>query len=82
MSARQMITLAAAACVACCIGPIIGLLGAVAAAGILSTIWTGLLGVAIAVGAITATVIVRRRRTRCATAEIGTPVALTSKPFT
>ena len=51
MSARQIIGLATAACVACCIGPIIGVLGAVAAAGIFSTIWTGLFGVAIAVGA-------------------------------
>ena len=82
MSTRQIVGLATAACVACCIGPIIGLLGAVAAAGIFSTIWTGLFGVAIAVGAITATVIVRRRRTRCGTAQIETPVALTSKPST
>ena len=82
MSARQIIGLAAAACVACCIGPIIGVLGAVAAAGILSTFWIGLFGVAIAAGAITATAVVRRRRNRCVTTEIRTPVMLGPKPRT
>jgi hypothetical protein len=53
MSVRQIIGVAAAACVACCVGPIVGVLGAVAAAGVLSTIWIGLVGVTTALAAIT-----------------------------
>ena len=80
MTVRHLIGLAAAACVACCIGPIVGVLGAVAAAGIVSTMWIGLFGVAIAMGAMTATVVVVRRRNRCAAAASETPVILTSNP--
>ena len=49
---------------------------------ILSTTWIGLVGVAIAAGAITATAVVRRRRNRCVTTEIRTPVMLRPKPRT
>ena len=81
MSARQIIGLATAACVACCIGPIVGVLGAVAAAGILSTLWIGLFGVVIGVGATTAMAIVRRRRNRCVARGGETPVVLRPNPL-
>jgi Na+/melibiose symporter-like transporter len=77
MSARQMIGLAAAACVACCIGPIVGMLGAIAAAGLVSTVWIGLVGIAITAAALTAFLVIRRRRRSCAPAEVAAPVALT-----
>ena len=82
MSVRQIIGLAAAAYVACCIGPIVGVLGAVAAAGVLSSIWIGLFGAAIAVGAITAMVVLLRRRNRFAAPRTDTPVVLRPNPRT
>lgn len=82
MSVRQIIGLAAAACVACCIGPIVGVLGAVAAAGILSTLWIGLFGAVIGVGATTAMAIIRRRRNRCVARGGETPVVLRPNPRT
>ncbi len=72
-----MIGLAAAACIACCIGPIVGVLGGVAAAGLVSTLWIGLVGIAIAAAALTALVVIRRRRRGCPPADVATPVALT-----
>lgn len=52
----------AAACVACCIGPILAVLGAIAALGVASTILIGALGLFVAALAIGAFVMARRRR--------------------
>ena len=54
--------LAAAACVACCIGPILAIFGAIAALGVVSTLFIGAAGLLVTVAAIVAVVVVRRRR--------------------
>ncbi|MGH9148718.1 MAG: hypothetical protein ACRD0D_10200 [Acidimicrobiales bacterium] len=54
----------AAACLACCAGPILALLGAL---GVASTLFMGVAGLAIAaLGAVAVIVLRRRRRKRCA----------------
>jgi hypothetical protein len=62
VSNRQIIGLAVAACVACCIGPILGVLGAIIALGVVSSVFIGLAGLLIATAAVAASVLVRRRR--------------------
>jgi hypothetical protein len=62
MSTRQVIGLAAFACVACCIGPILGVLGGVAALGVLGNAFIGVSELAIAAVAALAFVLVRRKR--------------------
>ena len=64
MSRRELLGFAALACVACCIGPILGGLGAIAALGVVSTVFIGIGGLVIATVAMAAFVVVRRRRTR------------------
>jgi hypothetical protein len=64
----SILGLTAAACVACCIGPILAVLGAIAALGVISTIFIGAAGLLIVAAAIVAGVVVRRRRRKaCAT---------------
>ena len=78
MSRREVLGVAAAACVACCIGPILGVLAAIAALGLASTILIGVAGLLIAAAATTAFVLVRRKRTSsCSTAVEPVPVELT-----
>lgn len=78
MSHREILGFAAVACAACCIGPILGVLGAIAALGVISTLFIGVAGFAIAAGAIAVFVIVRRRRARmCATDSEHVAVELT-----
>lgn len=59
----------AAACVACCAGPILALLGSLSVAGIASAWFIGIGGFVIAALAAVAFLVVRRRRqqTACAT---------------
>jgi hypothetical protein len=57
--------IAAAACVVCCAGPILALLGGLSLAALASTLVIGSAGVVIAVVAGLAFVVVRRRRTAC-----------------
>jgi len=63
MSRREIIGFAVVACVACCVGPIVGILGAIAALGVASTVLIGAAGLAVEAAAVAALVIVRRRRT-------------------
>ena len=71
MSRREVLGFAAAVCVACCIGPIFGVLAAIAALGLASAILIGAAGAA-------AFVLVRRRQTSsCSTATEQVPVELT-----
>jgi hypothetical protein len=58
-SASTSLGVAAVACVACCIGSI---LGAIAALGVVSTIFIGAAGLLIVAAAVAAFIIVRRRR--------------------
>lgn len=80
MNVRQMVGLAAVACVACCLGPIVGVLGGIAALGMVSTAWIGLFGMLIAASALAAFFLVRRRHRNCVRPETGTPVRLTTRP--
>ena len=58
----SILGIAAAACVVCCIGPILAVLGAIAALGLASTVFIGAAGLLVAAAAIAAFVVVRRRR--------------------
>lgn len=53
--------LGAAACVACCAGPILAFFGGLGIAGLASTLLIGTLGLLISAAAIAAVVVVRRR---------------------
>jgi hypothetical protein len=78
VSRREVLGFAAAACVACCIGPILGVLAAIAALGLASSVLIGAVGLIVAAAAVAAFVIVRRRRTSsCSTATEQVPVELT-----
>ena len=70
--------LAALACVACCIGPILGVLGAIATLGVVSTLFIGLAGVAITIAAAVAIIVLCKRRRTCRVTATPTPVILTS----
>lgn len=54
--------LGAAACVACCAGPILAFLGGLGIAGLASTLLIGALGLLTTVAAVAAIIVVRRRR--------------------
>lgn len=65
MSQRQGLSflgLGAAACVACCIGPIVAFLGGLSLAGFASTVWLGGGGLAVGVAAAAGWLVLRRRR--------------------
>jgi mercuric ion transport protein len=72
MRSGGAVGLAAVACAACCIGPIVGVLGGIAALGLASTLLIGAAGVVIAAAATTLAVVVYRRRR--ATSPPGRPV--------
>jgi mercuric ion transport protein len=66
----------AAACVACCAGPILAFLGGLGVAGLASTVLVGGAGLVVGAAAVVAIAGLRRRRTtRAAPAEVG-PVEL------
>lgn len=65
MSDRQIVGLAAVACAACCLGPILGILGAIVALGLVSSLLIGVAGLVIASAAITAFFVARHRSKRC-----------------
>jgi len=66
----------AGACLACCAGPILALLGGLGIAGLASTLLIGAAGLAITAAAITAFVVVRRHRSSCGQPDEGPmPVA-------
>lgn len=67
MSRRGIIGFGAAVCVACCIGPIVAVLGAIAALGVVSTMFIGAAGLLITAAAVAVFVVVRHRRAECPT---------------
>jgi hypothetical protein len=82
---RTIVGVGALVYIPCCIGPILAVLGAIAALGVASSVLIGVAGLGIAAAAILAAVIVVRRRTRdasCVTssdgADVPVPVELTS----
>ena len=74
----SVLGIAAVACVACCLGPILAVLGAIAALGVASTMVIGAAGLMITAAAIAAFVVVHRRRTdaSCAVPQERVPVEL------
>ena len=58
----SVLGIGAAACVACCAGPILAFLGGVSLAGLASTVFIGTAGFVIAAVALAALLVVRRRR--------------------
>ena len=62
MNRRELAAVGAAACVACCIGPLLGVLAGVGVLGLVSTMFIGAVGVAIAVAAAAAWLLVKHRR--------------------
>ena len=79
MSRREILGFAALVCVACCIGPIFGVLGAITALGVLSTV-LGVAGFAVATAAIAAFVVVHRRRTGAGGTEPATVAVELTRP--
>ena len=65
-SAFSVVGIGAAACVACCAGPILAFVGGLGLAGLASTAIIGAGGLAITAAAITAFFLARRRTTTCA----------------
>jgi mercuric ion transport protein len=67
----SVLGLGAAACVACCAGPILAFLGGLGIAGVASTLVIGAAGLLITAAAVTAIVVVRRGRTSCEVPDVG-----------
>jgi hypothetical protein len=67
----------AAACLACCAGPMLAFLGGVGIAGLASTLLVGAAGLLITVAAVAAIVVVVRRRRTTRVAPEESPVAVT-----
>lgn len=61
----SVVGIGAAACVACCAGPILAFLGGLGIAGLASTLLIGAIGLLITVAALAAVGVVRRRRSAC-----------------
>lgn len=79
MSRREFIGFAAVACVACCIGPIVGMLGAIIALGVMSTMLIEVAGLGVAAAAAAALIIVRRRTDTYRTDPASVAVELTGR---
>lgn len=73
-----LLGLGAAACVACCAGPILAFLGGMTLAGLASMFVIGVVGLVVAAIAVVGFVVVRRRR-KCSTPTDG-PVAVARQP--
>ena len=71
----RLLGVGAAACVACCAGPLLAFLGGLGVAGLASTLVVGAVGLAVAAVAAVAFLFVRRRRTGCAVPDPIVPVA-------
>jgi hypothetical protein len=80
MSRRDLAVLGAAACVACCVAPVLGALGVIAALGVAGAWVFGVASLVVAVAVAVVLIHARRRGARrpmCTTA--ATPVAITRK---
>lgn len=81
----SVVGIGAAACVACCAGPILAFLGGLSLAGLASTLVIGTAGLVVAALALAGIVIVRRRRATatCKTQQSDpVPVAAPSRKVT
>lgn len=76
-----IVGIGAAACAACCAGPILAILGGVTIAGVAGTMFVGVASLAVAVVAAVAYVVVRRRRSVAHTVDnTPIPVTFTTQP--
>lgn len=76
----RILGIGAVACLACCAGPIMALLGGLGIAGLASTLLLGAGGLLITASAIAAFIVVRRRRTTCTTPDEGpVPVGFSTR---
>ena len=72
----SVLGMGAAACVACCAGPILAFLGGLSLAGLASALLIGTAGLVIAAAALAALLVARRRRNSCPVSDDSrTPVA-------
>ena len=71
-----LLGIGAVACLACCAGPILALLGGISLAGLLSTAVIGTVGLVVAGAAAVAFLLVRRRRQAACAADAAEPVPL------
>jgi mercuric ion transport protein len=71
----RFLGIGAAACVACCAGPIVAVLGGLGVAGLASTLVIGGVGLVVTAAAVVAYAVVRRRPTACAVPDGDVPVA-------
>jgi hypothetical protein len=79
----SVLGIGAAACVACCVGPILGLLSTIGALSLLSTVFLGVVGFFVAAAAALAivTVVVRRQQAHAGAPDPQpVPVELTRRP--
>lgn len=76
---RQVLGLGAAACVACCAGPIIGVIAGIAALGTAAALLTGALTIAVVAAAV-AVIATWRRRARRDTCALPPTIAHLSPP--
>lgn len=72
----SILGLGAAACVACCAGPLLAVLGGLSIAGLAGTLLIGSAGLLIAAGAAAGFLLVRRRRRSACTVAPDEPVAV------
>jgi hypothetical protein len=79
--ARRILGFGALACAACCIGPIVGVLGAIGIATVAGAVAFGVVGLTIALLAIPV-LRTRRRRTTCSTpaASVAVPTPTVRRP--
>jgi hypothetical protein len=75
----SVVGIGAAACVACCAGPLLAFLGGLGIAGLASILLVGAAGLLVTAAAAAAIAIVRRRRTACDVAEGPVPVAVPTR---
>ncbi len=79
MSRRELAALGARACLACCAGPILAVIGGLGALGLVRSLFMGVTGLVVAVAAGSAVEVLRRRGARAHAHETG-PVELSRRP--
>jgi hypothetical protein len=78
----SLLGIGAAACAACCAGPILAFLGGLSLAGLASTLVFGTVGLVVAVGAAVAVLLIARRRSSsCGVDQAPVPLAPHSRRY-
>ncbi len=78
----SVIGVGVAACLACCAPLLLGFIGSLGVAGLASTLFIGVGGLVIVAVALAAFVVVRNRKTGCATSDEPVPVAAPQRRHT